>query len=212
MRIDLYTAARRVSLSDPDGTSSLVGGNEEQDLDIQFLTYSSIDLRKRGVSSTDDGVFWIFDAGSDQPSNSLQDRLHKEGVIIASRKKGPDNAVQTAAMYNSHRQPYLLVSGLEKASGPCELQAAYLKASINGRKLHKYDLGLVSIPREANDSWRSPVSSDVDITLLEQHVVLGHDRWERAFDPSHIVIRDTINRIIHIRIQLSSFPDRMLAS
>jgi hypothetical protein len=99
MRIDLYTAARRVSLSDPDGTSSLVGGNEEQDLDIHFLTYSSIDLRERGVSSTDDGVFWILDAGSDQPRNSLQDQLHKEGVNVASRKKGPDNAVQTAAMY-----------------------------------------------------------------------------------------------------------------
>jgi hypothetical protein len=99
MRIGFYIAARRMSLSDPDETSSLVGGNGEQDLDIQFLTYSSIDLRKRSVSSTDDGVFWMFDAGSDQPSNSLQDRLHKEGVIIASRKKGPDNAVQTAAMY-----------------------------------------------------------------------------------------------------------------
>jgi hypothetical protein len=79
-------------------------------------------------------------------------------------------------MYNSHRQLSLLVAGLEKASWLCKLQAAYLKASINGRKLPKYDLGLVSIPREANDSWRSPVSSDVNITFLEQHVVLGHDR------------------------------------
>jgi hypothetical protein len=56
----------------------------------------------------------MFDAEIDQPSKSQQYWLHKEGGRRANRKKGPDNAMQMAAMYNSHRQLSLLIPGLER--------------------------------------------------------------------------------------------------